>query len=421
MFFEMAIGTIFNNSKIGRKCMKLVIIGNGIAGVKVAEVVRRFSDEIEIKLFTDENYGYYSRVWLPQVISGGKTVEEIIMHDAEWYTGKNIEFYQGTKVAGINPGAKQVTLESGDSVSYDALCLCTGASCNLPPFKNVDVKGVFTLRTIDDALAIKAYIKGKKNAVCIGGGLLGLEAARNVAKTGLNTTVVEILPRLLPRQMCSTSATILEEKINSLGIKTITGANVDEILGKDHATGVKLADGRILKADVVLISSGIKPRFEIFQDAGLTINKGLVVNEFMKTSDENIYAAGDVVEFNNRGWGIIPAAVDQAEVAGKKIAGAPCDPYEPTVPSNKLKIMDFDVMAVGSMILDDEDEECKVFISKDELKGIYKKFVVREGRLIGSILISAKEDEQFVADNINKQIPEDDIQARLTIPEENAE
>lgn len=401
--------------------MKLIIIGNGIAGVKVAEVVRRFSDEIDIDLFTDENYGYYSRVWLPQLISGEKTAEEIIMHDAVWYASKNIGYHQGTKVAGIDPVTKQILLDSGDSVPYDVLCICTGASCNVPPFKNVEVKGVFTLRTIDDALAIKAYIKGKKNAVCIGGGLLGLEAARNVAKAGINTTVVEILPRLLPRQMCSTSATILEEKINNLGIKTITGANVDEILGKDHVTGVKLADGNILKADVVLISSGIKPRLEIFQDASLTINKGLVVNEFMQTNDETIYAAGDVIEYNNRGWGIIPAAVDQAEIAGKRIAGEPCDPYEPTVPSNKLKIMDFDVMAVGTMILDDEDEECKVFISKDELQGVYKKFVMRDSKLIGSILISAKDDEQFVADNINKEISEDDVQARLSIPAENEE
>jgi nitrite reductase (NADH) large subunit len=403
--------------------MKLIIIGNGIAGVKIAEVVRRYSSEseIEIDLFTDEKYGYYSRVWLPQLISGEKTADEIIMHDADWYANKNIEFHQGTRVNEIDPGTKQVILESGDAFPYDILCICTGASCNVPPFKNVDTNGVFVLRTIDDAMAIKAFIEGKEHAVCIGGGLLGLEAARNVQKAGVDTTVVEILPRLLPRQMCSTSATILEEKINSLGIRTITGATVDEILGTDHLTGVRLADGTELQADIVLISSGIAPRLETFQNAGLTINKGLVVNEFMQTSDPSIYAAGDVIEFNNRGWGIIPAAVDQAEVAGKMIAGEPCDPYLPTVPSNKLKIMDFDVMAVGSMILDDEDEECKVFITKDELQGIYKKFVMREGKLIGSILIAAKDDEQFVADNINKEIPEDDIQTRLSIPDENAE
>ncbi|HME52105.1 MAG TPA: FAD-dependent oxidoreductase [Candidatus Lokiarchaeia archaeon] len=401
--------------------MKLIIIGNGIAGVHTCEIVRRYSDEIEIDLLTDEKYGYYSRVWLPQLISGEKTADQIIMHDAEWFASKNIEYHQETRVNEIYPGTKQVILESGDTYSYDILCICTGASCNVPPFKNVDTKGVFTLRTIDDALAIKAYIEGKENAVCIGGGLLGLETARNVEKAGIDTTIVEILPRLLPRQMCSTSATILEEKINSLGIKTITGANVDEILGLDQVTGVKLVDGTVLKADVVLISSGITPRLETFQNAGLTINKGLVVNEFMQTSDASIYAAGDIIEFNNRGWGIIPAAIDQAEVAGKMIAGVSCDPYMPTVPSNKLKIMDFDVMAVGSMILDDEDDECKVFISKDDFQGVYKKFVMREGKLIGSILIAAKDDEQFVAQNINKEIPEEDIQARLAIDNANVE
>nr|MDO8084332.1 FAD-dependent oxidoreductase [Candidatus Sigynarchaeum springense] len=393
--------------------MRIVIIGNGVAGMKVAEDVRKYSSSVKIDLFSDEKHGYYSRVWLPEIISGLKTPESIIMRDVKWYSSKSINFHPNTRVIDVDPKERKVKTDAGEIVPYDKLCIATGASCSVPPFKNATVKGVFTLRTIDDALAIKEYIKGKKKAVCIGGGLLGLEAARNVKTAGLDTTVVEVFPRLLPKQLCTTSAGMLNDQIRHLGIDTVLGATVEAILGTDHVTGVKLAGEKVLEADFVLVSAGIKPRLDLAVKAGLKVNKAIVVNEFMQTSDENVFAAGDVVEFGGKGWGIIPAALEQAAVAAKKIAGEPCDPYVPTIPSNKLKIMDFDVMSAGSAILDDDDQNCRVFISKDELKGVYKKFVVRDGKLIGSILLQAKKDEGFVTQNINKEVPEEEIKKRV--------
>ncbi|MEX2716984.1 MAG: NAD(P)/FAD-dependent oxidoreductase [Candidatus Sigynarchaeota archaeon] len=392
-----------------------MIIGNGVAGMKVAEDVRKYNSSAKIEVFSDEKYGYYSRVWLPEIISGLKTPESIIMRDAKWYDSKMIDFHPNSLVIDLDPKKCKVKVDSGAVVDYDKLCIATGATCNMPPFKNASVKGVFTLRTIDDALAIKEYIKGKKKAVCIGGGLLGLEAARNVKKSGLDTTVVEVFPRLLPKQLCSTSAGMLTEQIHQLGIDTVLGTTVEEIIGNEHVTGVKLAGNKTLDADIVLVSAGIKPRIDLAIKAGLKVNKAIVVNEFMQTSDENIFAAGDVVEFGGKGWGIIPAALEQAAVAAKKIAGEPCDPYVPTVPSNKLKIMDLDVMSAGSAILDDADQDCRVFISKDEVKGVFKKFVVRDGKLIGSILLQAKKDEGFVTQNINKEVPEKEIKKRVGI------
>ncbi|MBN2151620.1 MAG: NAD(P)/FAD-dependent oxidoreductase [Candidatus Lokiarchaeota archaeon] len=393
--------------------MRLVVVGNGVAGMKVAEDVRKYDSSAQIILFDEERYGYYSRVWLPALVSGAKTPESIIMRDADWYKARSIDFRPGTRVTRIDPKGRRVTAEPGGTLDYDKLCIATGASCNLPPFKNAGITGVFTLRTIDDAISFKEYIKGKKRAVCIGGGLLGLEAARNVKKAGLDTTVVEVFPRLLPRQLCSTSAGMLTEQVHGLGIGTVLGATVEEILGTDHVTGVKLAGNRILDADVVLVSAGIKPRTDLAVEAGLKVNKAVVVDEFMQTSDENIFAAGDVVEFGGKGWGIIPAALEQAAVAAKRIAGEPCEPYTPTVPSNKLRIMDFDVMSAGSAILDDADQNCRVFISKDEMRGVFKKFVVRDGKLVGSILLQAKNDEGFVSRNINKEVPEEEIKKRV--------
>ncbi len=144
--------------------MKLVIVGNGVAGMKIAEDVRKYSSAIEIDIYNDEKYGYYSRVWLPEIISGGKTPESIVMHDAKWYKSKRIGYHPETRISAIDPKERTIAIDPGKIFPYDKLCICTGASCNIPPIKNANIKGVFTLRTIDDALMIKDYIKGKKKA-----------------------------------------------------------------------------------------------------------------------------------------------------------------------------------------------------------------------------------------------------------------
>nr|MDO8084823.1 FAD-dependent oxidoreductase [Candidatus Sigynarchaeum springense] len=359
--------------------------------------------------------------WLPELFSGVKNVDKIIMRDSKWYANRNITLHVETRISRIDVKRKEVITEKGIIHPFDKVCVCTGAFNFVPPIKNATLEGVFTLRTIDDALAIKAFIQGKKKAVCIGGGLLGLEAARNLVKAGIHVTVVEYFPRLLPKQLCNTSADILKEKINNMGIQTILGANVAEILGDGRVTAIKLTDGTTVDANIILISTGIKAKLDALKGSGLKVNKGLVIDDHMRvlmedgTPSDSIFAAGDVVEFQGRGWGIIPAALEQAAVASKMIAGVQTDPYTPTVPSNKLKIMDFDLMSTGTAILDDTDENCKVFISKDELKGVFKKFVLRDGKLIGAILLEAKDDEGFVTKNMNKEISEGEVQKHISI------
>ncbi|MFX0100375.1 MAG: NAD(P)/FAD-dependent oxidoreductase [Candidatus Hodarchaeota archaeon] len=393
-----------------------MILGNGVAGSTVANTLRRQDAGVEIEVYTDEPYGYYSRIWLPEIISEEKSVDEVISRKKEWYDERNIALYTNTKVVKIDPEGKKIFLENGESKNYDILCLCLGAHSWVPPINNAAIKGVFTLRTIDDALAIKEYIKNKEKAICIGGGLLGLEAARNLKRAGLDVTVVEYFPRLLPRQLCDDSSMIFREKIHQLGLKTILGASVSEILGEGVVSGVKLTNGDELNADVVLVSAGIRSNLDLVKDTGLEINKCLVVNDCMQTSHPDIYAAGDVSEFQGKSWGIIPAALEQANIAAMNILGAKCKPYTPTIPSNTLKILDFDLMSTGKAILDDDDEaDCKVFISKDALKGVYKKFVVKDKKLVGAILIESKDDQKFVRANMNKEITEEEIKEHLEI------
>lgn len=401
--------------------MKLIVIGNGVAGLKVAEDVKKLRPESDVSIYTDEPYGYYSRIWLPELISGNKTVKKLIMRDDDWYKAKGIEFHRGTTVSKIDVDEKRVHLDDGSTDHYDELCICTGARNFVPPFKNHDATGVFTLRTIDDALAIRDYLKGKEKAVCIGGGLLGLEAARQLQVAGLDVTVVEYFPRLLPKQLCGDSARLFEKKIIDLGMHVITGTTAEEVIVDDGgvATKVKLKNGEVIVAGLVLVSAGIRARHDLASDAGIEVNKCIVVDERMHTSADHVWAAGDAVEFNNQGWGIIPAALEQAAVAAAHIAGSEtAEPYAGTTMSNTLKILDFDLMSTGKVAFDSPEEDCKVFISKDEARGIYKKFVTRQGKLIGAILLESKKDQRKVKQLMDKAISDEEIDAMLEIGDE---
>ncbi|MHA1681820.1 MAG: NAD(P)/FAD-dependent oxidoreductase [Promethearchaeota archaeon] len=395
--------------------MNVVIIGNGVAGVTVASKLRTLDPDVSITIYTEENYGYYSRIGLPGLISGEKTVENIVMRKAEWYDGKGIKLHLSTRVEAVDAKRKTVTLEGGDVVSFNKLCISTGAHNWMPPVDNSGIDGVFTLRTIDDALDIKQYVVDKKRVVCVGGGVLGLEASRKLKKLGLDVTIVEYFPRLLSRQLCSSSSRIFNEKINDLGLKTILGTTAAAIIGRDAVEGVRLKDGRELPADALLVSAGIRPNVEFLKGSGLMVDRCLVVNEYLQTSHPDIYAAGDVAEFQGKSWGIIPAALEQGAIVARHLLGLETEPYAGTTPSNTLKIMDFDLMSTGTAILGDADDECKVFIAKDEEKGIFKKFVVKDDKLIGAILLESKTDEKFVKKNLNKKVSLDEIHTRLQL------
>ncbi|MFX1600914.1 MAG: NAD(P)/FAD-dependent oxidoreductase, partial [Promethearchaeota archaeon] len=270
--------------------MKVVIIGNNVSGTFTAQNIRSLNDEAEIEVYTQEKYPYYTRVKLPELISDKVNINDLIVFKEDWYQNKQINLYLNKKVSKIAPTNKTIQI-GGDNIEYDKLVLALGSMPNIPPIKNAvemkdQKKGVFTLRSIDDALEIKEFIKTKdvQKAVIIGGGLLGLELANQINDCNLDTTVVEFFPRLLPRQLDEECSVMLREEIESRGINVVLDAVTEEILGNGRVNGIKLKIGKRFDAEVVLIQAGIRPIVDLAKEANIQTNKGIIVNEFLETS-----------------------------------------------------------------------------------------------------------------------------------------
>ena len=292
--------------------MRHVIVGNGVAGVTAAQELVRSDPAAEVHIFGAEPYPYYRRPLLWEFIAGQLEQDALYFRPAEWYAGRGIHLHLGTQVTSLDPSAHRITLADGSSVQYDRLLLATGGRPSIPACEGTGNEGVFTLRTLDDALAIKAHAQQVSTAVVIGGGLLGLETARALHTAGLDVTVVEFFPYLLPRQLDLEGAQVLQSLLEAQGLHVLTGGTTEAILGDGRATGIRLKDGRLVPGELVLFSTGIRSEVALAQAAGLSVNRGIVVDQRLQTSVEDIFAAGDAAEFEGRVYGIIPPAIEQA-------------------------------------------------------------------------------------------------------------
>jgi nitrite reductase (NADH) large subunit len=359
-----------------------IIIGNGVAGNAAAESIRKYDRQGSIHIFTRGKTPFYYVPALPEYVAGEKPLPKIIIHDASWYDQQKITLHLATEVTGIDPQKKVVTTGEGESFAYDKLLLATGGYSFVPPIKGSDLPGVMTLRTVGDAESIKSRAKQSQRVALIGGGLLGLEAGNGLRKLGLEVTVVEFFPRLLPRQMDTAGAIMLQRRLEAMGFRFYLGAKTREIARQGDRLSVLLEGGEELPADMVLISAGVRPEMTLAQDLGLDIDKGVKVDDRMQTGLPDIYAAGDLIEHRGRFYGIWPAAMEQGRVAGANMAGQDAV-YEGTVPSNVLKVAGIDLMAAGEI---DAEGQMEAAVFQDEAQGVYRKLVLKEGVIIGAIL-----------------------------------
>ena len=362
--------------------MKYFIIGNGVAGTTAAETIRKLDSAGEITIQTEEKTPFYSRIRLIEYLAGEAREEDIIIHDRAWYDKNNIKLLLDSRIEEINTGNNEVVTEKGEVFKYENLLLATGGISFIPPINGADKKGVFALRTIKDADEIIAFAEGKQTIILIGGGVLGLEAGNSMRKRGHEIIVVEFFPRLLPRQMDDAGADMLKTQLENMGFRFYLGAETEEITGYTQADGVSLKDGTRLDGDMIIVSAGVRPRSELANKLGLTIKKGVLVNDRMETEKEHIYAAGDLIEHRDNFYGIWPAARKQGEIAGTNMAGGDAI-YEGTTMSNVLKVVGIDLAAAGDI---DADNEYESIVIKDEDKFHYKKLVIKEGILSGCIL-----------------------------------
>jgi nitrite reductase (NADH) large subunit len=369
--------------------MRVIVVGNGLAGTIFSKTLRELDPEAVIDIFAREKYLYYPRPNLIEFLAGNLPQKKLFAFPKEWYTSQKISVHLDWPVKKLHPEAKQVELEDRKKEKYDALLIANGANSFIPSFAGAEKKGVFTLRSLDDALAIIEWIRDHTQVVIIGGGLLGLEVARAIYSRGAEVRVVEFFDRLLPRQLDPEGASVLQSRIEDIGINVQVGVSTEEIQGHGEVRGLRLKGGEELKANTAIVAAGIRPDIGLAEEAGLQTDKGVIVNNSLQTSNPGIYAAGDNVQHMDKIYGIIPATFNQARIAAFNINGQQRE-YTGTVPSNTLKVVGLDLTSIGTV--NPEEGTCEEYRKEIRKKGIYKKIVFQNGRVIGAIWMGTKDN-----------------------------
>lgn len=367
--------------------MNIVVIGFGVAGATAAEKVKSLNPKADVIVFGQERELFYYRVRLPEVIAGKLSLEEITVHPRHWYKEKGLDVRTGESVVEIDLEHQALRGSIGSRLYYDRILLATGAQANRLPLPGAGLPQVWCLRRWSDAWAINLAAARAKTAVIIGGGLLGLEAAAALAGRGLETTVIDISPRLLHRQTTVKSAAILQKTLEKRGLKFILAAATESILGAHQAQGVRLTDGREIPADIVILSAGVTPDLELAKSVGLAVEQGITVNDYLETSIPNIYAAGDACQHQGRVCGLWTTARSQGLTAGTNLAVAREDrqAWAPIVPANTLKVAGFDLTAAGNLDNDDQHRHIEAFT-----EDYYRRVVLdQQGRVIGFTIAGA--------------------------------
>lgn len=361
---------------------KLVVIGAGMASGRVLEhLIETQPDAFDITLFNAEDRGNYNRIMLSPVLSGEKTYEDIVTHDDDWYAERGVTCRFGEHVTRIDRENKLVEGQNG-AVSYDKLLIATGSAPFIIPVPGKDLPGVISYRDLDDTNAmIDAAAKGG-NAVVIGGGLLGLEAAAGLAERGMNVTVVHLMGHLMERQLDEAAGYLLRKDLEKRGITVRTQASTKAILGEGRAEAVLLEDGDMLPADLVVMAVGIRPETRLANDAGLAVARGIEVDAQLLTSDPDILAVGECVEFGGQLFGLVAPLYDQAKIVAKTLLEEP-DVFVVKDTATKLKVTGCDLFSAGDFAAGEGRED---IVFRDPARGIYKRLVIEGDRLVGAVM-----------------------------------
>jgi nitrite reductase (NADH) large subunit len=364
---------------------RLVVVGNGMAAMRTLEaLLSRAPRRYDVTVIGAEPHPHYNRIMLSAVLAGEKTVDEILIHPRQWYAEHGVRLLTGNPVAAIDRSAKTVSIAGSAAVHYDKLLLATGSKPLAPPIPGLALPGVRAFREIADVEAMIRASEHYRRAVVIGGGLLGLEAAWGLKRRGMSVAAVHLMPSLMERQLDVTAGELLRRDLEARGITFFTNGQTEEIVGTERAEGVRLADGRQIAGDLVVMAIGIRPNIDLAVAAGLDVNRGIRVGDDMRTCDPGIYAVGECIEHNGQVFGLVAPIWEQAEVCAAWLAGDERAAYLPSPVFTSLKITGVNVFSAGALAAGDAaDEEVMLH---DARRGIYKKLVLRDGRIVGSVL-----------------------------------
>ncbi|MBL0244331.1 MAG: NAD(P)/FAD-dependent oxidoreductase [Rhodoferax sp.] len=406
------------------KKMKLVMIGNGMAGVRALEELLKIAPEMyDITVFGTEPHPNYNRILLSPVLAGEQTLDEIVLNPWEWYTDNHITLHAGWTVTQVDRVRRVVHAENaaGEKIStaYDRLVLATGSNPFILPIAGTDLPGVLAYRDIADTEAMIEAAKHYKHAVVIGGGLLGLEAANGLMKRGMTVSVVHVMPTLMERQLDATAGKMLEKSLQERGMQFLIGAQTQELVGgaDGRVTAVKFKDGSQVPADLVVMAVGIRPNTALAESMRLYCNKGIVVNDTMQTTtDARIYAVGECAAHRGIAYGLVAPLFEQGKVLANHLAMFGIGRYTGSLTSTKLKVTGIDLFSAGDFLGGDGAEE---IVMSDPFGGVYKKLVVKDGKLVGACLYGDTVDGSYYFKLLREGRSVADIRDKLMFGESN--
>ena len=357
-----------------------LIVGNGIAGLKAAESIRKKDDHASIVIISKAADYTYWRTKLSELICKDFTNDDILVKKLDWYEKNNIEVKLQNEVEKLDLEGKKAILKNGDQIEYGKALIATGSHPFVPPIKNIDTKGVFAIRTVDDLNSFKKHINENKKVIIIGGGLLGLEAAFSIKNAGCEVLVIETFDYILGKQLDNELSLKLEKELNNAGIETSTGKNTSEILEKDgKVCGIKLEDGEEIEGGTILVQTGVRNDLDVAINSGLKTERGIIVDETLKTSDENVYAAGDCMQLGQSTIGLWTASMEMGEIAGSNMTGDD-KTYQTPKPFSSLLLGDIKLFSAGFNSGEGIEE-----VKKEDGEKVYKLFK-KEGKYVGGIL-----------------------------------
>ena len=392
---------------------RLVVVGNGMAGMRtVEELLKLDAARYEITVFGAEPHPNYDRIMLSSVLAGEKQVDDIVINPRAWYDDNGIALHAGEPVVAIDPKTRTVTARSGLTVPYDRLLLATGSRPIVPPIPGLNLPGVCAFRDIADVDTMIAAAETYRKAVVIGGGLLGLEAAWGLKRRGMEVAVVHLMPTLMERQLDEAAGKLLQRDLTERGIAFFTDGQTEEVTGTDRVTGIKLADGREAPADLVVVAIGIRPDIALARAAGLEVNRGIVVGDNMATSDPDIFAVGECAEHRGAVVGLVAPIWDMARVCAHHLAGGDAPIYAAQATATRLKITGIDVYSAGQLAAGEDEDEV---VLRDARRRAYRKLVLRDGKVVGTVLYGDVSDGAWYFDLIRRKTDVSDIADRMIL------
>ncbi len=391
---------------------RLVVIGNGMAGARaVEEILARGGEQFTITMFGAEPYGNYNRIMLSEVLSGNQSPEQIFLNPLDWYAEHNITLHAGTPIANIDRAAREVITQHGLRVPYDILIIATGSHAFVPLMDDLRdsagrlKEGVFVFRTLDDCQKIASYAQRSTCAAVIGGGLLGLEAARGLLTHGCEVHIIQRASSLMNQQLDTRSGALLKAAMEALGVHVHCDTQTSSILGNRNVTGLKFEDGSELACDMLVIAAGIKPNADLALRCGLTVERGIVVTDQMRSVDDScIYAVGECAQHRGMVYGLVAPIWEQVRVLADNLTRQNGDAaYHGSKLATKLKVMGVDLASMGRV--EPQDEHDEVVLYSEPKRGIYKKLVIRDDRLIGAILLGDIGKSAYLMQSFDRNTP----------------